>query len=198
MSDTKPTAAKPAATKEAAKDTAPKTAPVVADADEDTVVLPKPALNTTSAAVATSKNDPAAGLSSVGAELHPDAKVANVAGAATLDAGGPYVSEAPAPTPAAAVAYPSTGGLPDTGPNSKYVLGAYAGPELYNRDGQRVNADGQLIDDFGNIIVASDVDLTARTANRRVSDTNMMRQNDHLSEQTKAEMDAGKRALDNR
>jgi hypothetical protein len=194
--DTKTTAAKAADTKET-KAAETKTAPVVADDNDDVVVLPKPALNTTSASVGKTQVDPAAGMSSVGAELHPDAKVSNVAGNATLDAGGPYVSEAPAPTPAAAVAYPSTGGLPDTGPNSKYVLGAYDGPELYNRDGQRVNADGQLIDEFGNTIVATDVDLTAATS-RRLTDTNLMRQEEHVSEQTKAEMDAGKRALENR
>lgn len=173
---------------------APKAAPVVADA-EDAVILPKPALHTTTASVAKAAT-PAAGMSSVGAELHPDAEVSKVAGRATLDAGGPYVSAAPAPTPAEAVAYPSTGGLPDTGPNSKYVLGAYTGPELYNRDGQRVNADGQLIDEVGNTIVEADVDLTA--GNRRTIDRNLMRQDEFLSEQTKAEMEAGKRRLANR
>lgn len=187
MSDPKGTAAKPAA---------PKTAPIVAD-EEEAVILPKPALNTAAASVAkTASAAPAAGLSSVGAELHEDAEVSNVAGRATLDAGGPYVSAAPAPTPAEAVAYPSTGGLPDTGPNSKYVLGTYTGPELYNRDGQRVNADGQLIDEVGNLLVAADVDLTA--GNRRTYDRNLMRQDDFLSEQTKAEMEAGKRRLENR
>lgn len=178
----------------AAKAAAPKTAPVVAD-DEDVVILPKPALNTASASVAKSAT-PAAGLSSVGAELHEDAEVSNVAGRATLDAGGPYVSAAPAPTPAEAVAYPSTGGLPDTGPNSKYVLGTYTGPELYNRDGQRVNADGQLIDEVGNLVVEPSVDLTA--GSRRTYDRNLMRQDEFLSEQTKAEMEAGKRRLENR
>lgn len=187
MSDPKGTAAKPAASK---------TAPIVAD-EEEAVILPKPALNTAAASVAKAASAaPAAGLSSVGAELHEDAAVSNVAGRATLDAGGPYVSAAPAPTPAEAVAYPSTGGLPDTGPNSKYVLGTYTGPELYNRDGQRVNADGQLIDEVGNLLVAADVDLTA--GNRRTYDRNLMRQDDFLSEQTKAEMEAGKRRLENR
>lgn len=197
MSD--PKAATPAATKTApapakAAPAPAKPAPVVADS-EDAVVLPKPALNTAPASAAKSAT-PAAGLSSVGAELHPEADVSKVDGKVTLDAGGPYVSAAPAVTPTEAVAYPSTGGLPDTGPNSKYVAGPYSGPELYNRDGQRVNGDGDLIDSYGNRLTEADVDLTINT--RRAPDTNLMRQDEYLSEQTKAEMEAGKRRLDNR
>ena len=190
MSDPKTTAAKVAE-----KTTVSKPAPTIADADEP-VILPKPALHTTAAPVATKAPAPAAGMSSVGAELHPDATVSKVAGVATLDAGGPYVSAAPAPTPAAAVAYPSTGGLPDTGPNSKYVAGTYTGVELYNRDGQRVNADGQLIDDVGNLIV-DEVVLT-EAGPRRIVDKNMMRQPEFVSEATKAEMQAGAAALKSR
>ncbi len=194
MSDPK-NAPKAEATKaEAAKAEATKAPPVVEDT-EDAVILPKPALSAASPSVAKAAT-PAAGMSSVGAELHPDAEVSKVAGRATLDAGGPYVSEAPAPTPAEAVAYPSTGGLPDTGPNSKYVLGAYTGPELYNRDGERVNGDGQLIDSYGNLLNDADVDLTIST--RRSYDRNLMRQEEVVSEATKAEMEAGKRALANR
>jgi hypothetical protein len=192
MSDPKTTAAKPAAAKPAETKPAPVIADV-ADADE-VVVLPKPALNTTSAPVA--KATVASGVSSVGAELHPDASVKKVAGVPTLDAGGPYVSEAPAPTPAAAVAYPSTGGLPDTGPNSKYVLGTYTGPELYNRDGQRVNADGQLIDEAGNVIAPAEVSLLDAAA--RYPDKNLMRQEEFVSEATKAEMEAGAARLRSR
>lgn len=137
-------------------------------------------------------------LSSVGAELHPDASVKKVDGKVTLDAGGSHPAAAPQPTPAEAVLYPSTGGLPDTGPNSKYVLGTDAGPELYNRDGQRVNADGQLIDDFGAVIPDKGSDNVTLAEDRRVADKNMQRQERYMPQSTKDEMEAGRRALANR
>jgi len=137
-------------------------------------------------------------MSSVGAELHPDASVKKVDGKVTLDAGGSHPAAAPQPTPAEAVLYPSTGGLPDTGPNSKYVLGTDAGPELYNRDGQRVNADGQLIDDFGAVIPDKGSDNVTLAEDRRVSDKNMQRQERYMPQSTKDEMEAGRRALANR
>lgn len=137
-------------------------------------------------------------MSSVGAELHPDAPTTKVDGKLAIDAGGTHPAAAPLPTPAEAVLYPATGGLPDTGPNSKYVLGTYTGPELYNRDGQRVNADGQLIDDFGNVVVADGSSVTFADTSRRVTDRNLQKQDEFISEQTKAEMEAGRRALANR
>lgn len=166
----------------------PKQPVTKAEAKTDEVVLPKKVATTT-----VEKKDPSATMSSVGAELHPDADTKTVQGKVTLDAGGPHVSAAPQPTPAEAVSYPSTGGLPDTGPNSKYVLGDERGPELYNRDGERVDADGNLIDEFGVRIPTKGVDES-----RRVTDKNMMRQPKSTSPATKAEMDAGRKALANR
>lgn len=127
-------------------------------------------------------------MSSVGAELAPEATTFKEDGKVVLDAGGPYVAAAPQPTPAEAVAYPATGGLPDTGPHSKYVLGEDRGPKLYNENGERVNRDGDLIDQFGDRIPKKGVDEndTAAVAKRPVS------------KYTKAEMDAGKKALSDR
>lgn len=86
--------------------------------------------------------------SSVGATLSEDAKLDGD----ILDAGGPYVAAAPAPTPAEMVSYPATGGLPDTGPHSKYVLGDDRGVKLFNEDGERVDRDGRLLNEFGDRI----------------------------------------------
>lgn len=160
---------------------------------------PSPSSSTTTAAAA-KKAEESRTMSSVGAELHPEATTKKVDGKLALDAGGSHPAAAPQPTPAEVVLYPSTGGLPDTGPNSKYVLGTYTGPELFNRNGDRVNADGQLIDDYGNVIPEKgDVNVNPTVAaDRRVIDKNMQKQSEYVSEATKAEMDAGRRALGNR
>ena len=170
MTDTKPTEPKPEA----------KTADKVVIPPKATTTPPKSANDTKS-------------MSSVGVELHPEAPTAKVQGKLAIDASKQTPSEAPQPTPAEVVSYPSTGGLPDTGPNSKYVLGEQRGPELYNRDGERVDADGNLIDDWGNRIPDKGV-----TEERRNADYNQMRQETYVSPTTKAEMDAGKKALSNR
>lgn len=192
--------------------TDPKTPPK-SDPKDDKVVIPqkttsapaspaKPAPAATSSASSASKTVPndtkrdPRSMSSVGADLHPDAPTTTVDGKLAIDASKPTVAAAPAPTPAEAVVYPPTGGLPDTGPNSKYVLGTDSGPELYNRDGQRVNADGQLLDDTGAVIPGTRGQTLAE--NRRVTDKNMQRQERFVSQSTKDEMEAGKRALKNR
>lgn len=189
MTDPKATPAKPVAS-----------TPAPAKAKEsDEVFIPPKTISTTAAPTAPKATVAAAKageLSSVGAQLHPEAEVSKVQGKVTLDAGGSHIAAAPQPTPAEAVSYPSTGGLPDTGPNSKYVLGSDNRPQLYNADGERVNADGQLIDDFGDVI--PDKGVTDDERARRVDDRNMMRQPEFVSEATKAEMDAGRRALSSR
>lgn len=161
----------------------------------DKVVIPPKATSLPSA-TAKGKDMDTRTMSSVGAELHPDAPVTKVDGKVTIDASegtSNKASAAPQPTPSEAVIYPPTGGLPDTGPNSKYALGDERGLELYNRDGERVDADGRLIDEFGDRIPDKGVDET-----RRVNDKNLMKQERFVSASTKAEMDAGKRALSNR
>lgn len=127
------------------------------------------------------------GLSSVGAELHPEATVTKVDGMVALDAGGDHFAAAPQPTPAEVVGYPSTGGLPDTGPNSKYVKGERAGPELFNREGQRVNRDGQPIDDFGDRIPLKGKDEVLKEGDAEVKK--------EVPPRIKEEMEAGARAL---
>lgn len=127
----------------------------------------------------------AATMSSDGAELAAEATVTKEDGKVTLDAGGPYIAAAPQPTPAEAVLYPATGGLPDTGPNSKYVAGEDRGPKLFNAEGERVDAYGNLIDEFGDVI-------------QKKGDAKEAPQPDPMSEvsaATRAEMEAGRAAL---
>ncbi len=124
----------------------------------------------------------ATGMSSVGAELNPEATTFKEDGHTVLDAGGPYVTKAPAVTPAELVSYPATGGLPDTGPHSKYVVGEDVGVKLFNEDGERVDRDGIVIDEFGDRIVG-------------ISDPARPEDAGHIPESIKAEMEAGKKAL---
>lgn len=127
-------------------------------------------------------------MSSVGAELDPEvARVEKVDGKVALDAGGPYAAAAPRPTPAEAVLYPATGGLPDTGPSSKYVLGENRGPKLYDEDGNRVNRDGDLIDENFDVI-------PDKTAGRATKPDPKHK----VSSLTRQEMEAGQRALGRR
>lgn len=123
---------------------------------------------------------PEVGLSSVGARLSDEADVSRDG---ILDAGGPYVAEAPRPTPAEAVSYPATGGLPDTGPASKYVQGSDRGVKLFNEDGERVDRDGRLINEFGDRIVAHQEPPRPEDAVKPIPAA------------IKAEMDAGAAAL---
>lgn len=160
------------------------------DTKTDKVVIPP---KVTPASAAKNQTVDASTMSSVGAELHPDAETKTIEGKLTLDAGGSHLAAAPQPTPAEAVLYPSTGGLPDTGPNSKYVLGEDTRPALYNADGDLVDADGYPIDDFGARIPDKGPFMP-----ERIVDKNRQKQDEFVSAATKAEMDAGKRALSNR
>ena len=175
----------------------PKNAKTVAKSE--TKVSSAPDLN--AAVVSETAKNPMAsngeGLSSVGAELHPDAVTKKVDGMVALEAGGDHPAAAPQPTPAEVVLYPSTGGLPDTGPNSKYARGERSGPELFNREGQRVNRDGQLIDDFGDRIPAKGEDevLKETDPDSRLSKA---RANRDVPKRIKEEMEAGKKALGRR
>jgi hypothetical protein len=149
---------------------------------------------TVAAAVAseTAKNPMASqglGLSSVGADLSDEAPVTKVDGMVAIDAGGPYAAAAPQPTPAEVVLYPATGGLPDTGPNSKYAKKDKRVPEFFNKEGERINRDGQLIDEFGDRIRAKGVD--ERDEEEKVSPKN-------LPKRVQEEMEAGKKALGSR
>jgi hypothetical protein len=126
-------------------------------------------------------------MSSVGAELAPEANTYVEDGMTVLEAGGDNVAAAPLPTPAEAVAYPATGGLPDTGPNSKYAVKEVPVVELFNRDGQRVDRDGRPIDAFGDRIPHKGADEVLKTSGASSSA--------HISQTTKAEMDAGRKAL---
>ena len=160
------------------------------DTKTDKVVIPP---KVTPASAAKDKPVDATTMSSVGAELHPDATTTTVDGKLALDAGGSHPAAAPQVTPAEVVLYPSTGGLPDTGPNSKYVLGDDSRIALYNADGDLVDADGYPIDDFGDRIPDKGPFVP-----ERIVDKNLQKQESFVSEATKAEMEAGKRALSNR
>lgn len=140
-------------------------------------------MDTSSTGTVNKEAGSATGMSSVGAELNDDATTFKEDGMVVLDAGGPYVTKAPAVTPAELVSYPATGGLPDTGPHSKYVIGEDVGVKLFNEDGERVDRDGVVIDEFGDRIVGTITDPA------RPEDAG------HIPEAIKAEMDAGKKAL---
>jgi hypothetical protein len=129
-------------------------------------------------------------MSSVGAQLAPEANTFTEDGVTVLDAGGPHLAAAPLPTPAEAVAYPATGGLPDTGPNSKYVMKEVPVVELFNREGVRVDRDGMPIDPFG--------DRIPLKGEKEVLMTDVERTNVPVPSRVKEEMEAGKRALGGR